>query len=244
MGPLWRPRRTGIERRKLPRIPLAVPVRYATDQGQVGIGVLIDVHAKGAGLLAPTIAVDAFHVWIQFMWFNDRMGIQGRVVFVRETPDGFHVGLELHPLPAETKQFLTTLLIPYGLRKFQHDRKHLPSFLASFFGRRSDSTIRQRRRRYLPVLIEQGSSRTWAVTEDRNDLGIVLLLAHPLEKDISIRLTTWGSVESQDGTITRVEKLELPQATLYRIGVLFEHALLAADPVVTDPSMAASQDRS
>ncbi len=238
MGPLWRPRRTGIERRKLPRIPLAVPVRYATDQGHVGIGVLIDVHTKGAGLLVPTVAADAFHVWIQFLWFNDRMGIQGRIVFVRETPDGFHVGLELHPLPLETKQFLTSLLVPYGLRKFRHDRKHLPTFLASLFGKRSDSAMRQRRRRYLPVLIEQGPLRTWAVTEDRNELGMVLLLSHPLEENVPVRIATWGSLDPQDGSITRVEMLELPEATLYRIGVLFEPAR------APDPSMAASQDRS
>jgi hypothetical protein len=226
MGPLWRPRRIGVERRKMPRIPLAVPVRYATDQGHVGIGVLIDVHTKGAGLLVPSITADAFHVWIQFMWFDERMGIQGHVMFVRETPDGFHVGLKLHPLPVETELFLTDLLIPYGLRKFRHDRRHLPVFLTDLFGKRSDPAVLQRRRRYLPVLIEQGALRVWAVTEERNDLGMVLLLSHPLEKEIPLTITTWGSLEPLQSTITQVEMVELPPTALYRIGVLF-----AATPV-------------
>jgi len=226
MGPLWRPRRVGVERRKMPRIPLAVPVRYATDQGHVGIGVLIDVHTKGAGLIVPAIAADAFHVWIQFMWFDERMGIQGHVMFVRETPDGFHVGLKLHPLPVETELFLTELLIPYGLRKFRQDRRHLPAFLTDLFGKRNEAALLQRRRRYLPVLLEQGPLRVWAVTEERNDLGMVLLLSHPLEKDIPVTITTWGSLEPKDGTITQVEMVELPPAALYRIGVLFAAAAL------------------
>lgn len=227
MGPLWRSRRAGVERRKMPRIPLAVPVRYATDQGHVGIGVLIDVHTKGAGLLVPTIATDAFHVWIQFMWFDERMGIQGHVMFVRETPDGFHVGLKLHPLPVETELFLTDLLIPYGLRKFRHDRRHLPAFLSALFGRRNDSETIQRRRRFLPVLVEQGTLRVWAVTEERNDLGMVLLLSHPLERDIPVTITTWGSPEPRNGEITQVEMVELPPTALYRIGVLFVPAPVA-----------------
>lgn len=227
MGPLWRPRRVGVERRKLPRIPLAVPVRYATDQGHVGIGVLIDIHTKGAGLLVPTIAPGAFHVWIQFMWFDERMGIQGQVMFVRETPDGYHVGLKLHPLPIETELFLTDLLIPYGLRKFRHDRRHLPAFLSALFGRENDSATMQRRRRYLPVLVEQGALRIWAVTEERNDLGMVLLLSHPLERDIPLTITTWGSPQPRQGAITQVEMVEVPPTALYRIGVLFVPAAVA-----------------
>ena len=120
MEPLWRPsrRRKGIERRKHPRIPLAVPVRYATDQGIVDIGVLIDVHERGAGLLVPRITPGAFHIWMQFLWFNDRMGAQGQIAYVRQTPDGFHVGVQLHPLPHESETFITGVLMPYGLRKF------------------------------------------------------------------------------------------------------------------------------
>jgi len=234
MGPLWRPRRIGVERRKLPRIPLAVPVRYATDQGHVGIGVLIDIHTKGAGLLVPTIATGAFHVWIQFMWFDERMGIQGHVVFVRETPDGFHVGLRLHPLPVETELFLTDLLIPYGLRKFRHDRRHLPAFLSALFGRGNDSATTQRRRRYLPVLVEQGSLRVWAVTEERNDLGMVLLLSHPLERNVPVTITTWGHPQPLRGAITQVEMVEVPPTALYRIGVLFVPAPVA-QPAASEP---------
>ncbi|MGH7428915.1 MAG: hypothetical protein ACREJ4_11265, partial [Candidatus Methylomirabilaceae bacterium] len=51
------------ERRRLPRIPVAIPVRYATEEGDVGIGALIDVHHQGAGLLVPEVNPDAMHVW-------------------------------------------------------------------------------------------------------------------------------------------------------------------------------------
>jgi hypothetical protein len=130
------------------------------------------------------------------------------------------VGLKLHPLPVETELFLTDLLIPHGLRKFRHDRRHLPAFLSALFGRRNDSAM-VRRRRYLPVLVAQGALRVWAVTEERNDLGIVLLLSHPLERDIPVTITTWGSLEPRDGAITQVEIVEVPPTALYRIGVLF-----------------------
>jgi hypothetical protein len=199
----------------------------------VGIGVLIDVHTKGAGLLVPAIAADAFHVWIQFLWFDERMGIQGLVVFVRETPDGFHVGLKLHPLPADTERFLTDVLIPYGLRKFRHDRRHLPAFLSAAFGRRGDPAPMQRQRRYLPVQIEQGTVRVWAVTEERNDLGMVLLLPDPLERDAPVTITTWGNPEPQQGAITQVEMVEVPPTALYRIGVLFVPAP-AARPLMSN----------
>ena len=85
MSTPWQPTSgVGTDRRKLPRVPLAIPVRYATEEGHVGIGVLIDVHEKGAGLLVPKMTFDALQVWMQFLWFNDRIGLQGKVIFARD----------------------------------------------------------------------------------------------------------------------------------------------------------------
>jgi hypothetical protein len=222
MESVWRSaRRRGIERRAHPRIPLAVPVRYATDQGHAGVGVVIDAHAQGVGLLVPAIVPDAFHIWIQFLWFNDRMGVQGRVAFVHETPDGFHVGVRLHPLPVESANFLTDFLIPYGLRKFTYDRRHPSTFLRLLFPQRYQARD-QRRRRYLPVMVEQGPMKIWAVTEDRTARGAVLLLPHPPRVGAPLRIKTWGSLDVRRGAAIASVPLELPPVTLYRVGVLFE----------------------
>lgn len=222
METLWRAtRRKGIERRAQPRIPLAVPVRYATDQGYSGVGVLIDVHERGAGLLVPTISPEAFHVWVQFLWFNDRMGVQGRIAFVRETPDGFHVGIQLHPLPHESARFVTGFLMPYGMRKFTYDRRHPATLLRALFPKQYQVRD-QRRRRYLPVMVEQGPMKVWAVTEDRTAGGAVLLLPYPPKEHSSVKIKTWGSLEAQLGTVVGSEPVNLPPVVLHRVGVLFE----------------------
>ncbi len=196
-------------------------MRYATDQGYAGVGVLIDVHERGAGLLLPTITPEAFHIWVQFLWFNDRMGVQGRIVFVRETPDGFHVGVQLHPLPHESARFVTGFLMPYGLRKFTYDRRHPATFLRALFPKQYQVRD-QRRRRYLPVMVEQGPMKVWAVTEDRTARGAVLLLPHQPKERSPVRIKTWGSLEAQPGTVVRSEPIDLPPVVLYRVGILFE----------------------
>jgi len=198
-----------------------VPVRYATDQGIVDIGVLIDVHESGAGLLVPRITPGAFHIWIQFLWFNDRMGAQGQVAYVRQTPDGFHVGVQLHPLPHESENFITGVLMPYGLRKFVYDRSHQAAFLRFLFPKRFQARD-LRQRRYLPVIVEQGALNVWAVTEDRTERGAVLLLPCLLRDDAPVRIKTWRSLDAQQGTVVRSEPLDLPPVTVYRVGVFFE----------------------
>jgi hypothetical protein len=60
---------------------------------------------------------------------------------------------------------------------------------------------------------------------------MVLLLSHPLERDIPVTITTWGSLEPRDGAITQVEIVEVPPTALYRIGVLF--VLAPVDQTVT-----------
>ncbi|MGQ0569510.1 MAG: PilZ domain-containing protein, partial [Armatimonadota bacterium] len=204
MASLWRPtRRKGLERRKFPRIPLAVPVRYATDQANVGVGVLIDIHSQGAGLLVPHIAADAVHIWMQFLWFDDGMGTQGRVGFVRGTPDGFHIGVGLHPVDSESTDFVNDILIPYGLRKFKHDRKHPLELLDGLPMPRRDAKVFRQRWRYRPVLVEQGTLKVWAVAEDRNAVGAVLLLPHLLQAQACLNITPWGSFVARRATVIR-----------------------------------------
>ncbi|MDR7518105.1 MAG: PilZ domain-containing protein [Armatimonadota bacterium] len=210
-----------MERRALPRIPLAVPVRYATDQGHTGVGVLIDVHEQGAGLLVPTISPDVFHVWVQFLWFNDRMGVQGRVAFVRETPDGFRVGLQLQHVNGRSVRFITDYLIPFGLRKFRYDRRHPLAFLEALSAQQREATVRHRRR-YLPVLVEQGGIKAWAVTEDRNEQGAVLLLPQAPQTGTPLTVSTWGSLFTRSGRAERLEPVELPSVRLYRVVVRFD----------------------
>ncbi len=237
MGWLWRPRWQGVDRRALPRIPLAVPVRYSTDRGHAGIGVLIDVTERGAGLLVHTITPDTGTIWIRFLWFDDRVGAQGRVAFVRSTPEGQHVGMQFQPLPAGSRRFITELLIPYGLRKFRYDRRHPFSLLQALAAAAPPGRASWRRRRYLPVLVEQGDYRAWAVTEDRTDDGTLLLVPSPPQPDAAVRLTTWGTFVTRYGMVERADVLVLPPVTLHRLVVRFVDEL-TPPRVVAPPALA------
>lgn len=228
-------RRQKIERRTLPRIPLAIPIRYATEDGQVGIGALIDVHEKGAGLLVPHVALDALHVWLQFLWFDDRIGLQGRVMFVRETPDGFHLGLELHLLHPDSVDFLTNLLIPLGLRKFRLDRRRAVSLLSALLPGKGRACDRRERRRYLPVLVEQGPLKVWAIVEERNEEGAALLLPHLLREGTPLKMTTLGGSVTNEASVIRSETLKLDPVRLCRVAVLYEKELARhAEPAKRD----------
>jgi hypothetical protein len=216
----WRPtRRAAVERRGRPRIPIAVPIRYATEQGHVGVGVLIDIHEQGAGLLVPDLTPDVLHVWVQFLWFDDEMGLQGRVAFVRDTPDGFHVGLELYHYNPRSLAFLTDLVIPYGMRKFRLERRggslrHAPAS-------RGREWRGGRRRRYLPMHVEQGTLRVWAITEDRAAHGAVLLLPGQVRRDEPVTLTTWGRPGAHIAHVVDAETLRVPPVEMQRVVVTF-----------------------
>lgn len=214
--------RRKAERRTLPRIPVAIPVRYATEDGQVGIGALIDVHQQGAGLLVPKAGLDAMHVWLQFLWFDDRIGLQGRVAFARETPDGYHLGLRLHMLHPDSVDFLTNLLIPLGLQKFRLDRRRAFTFLDALLMGRNRPWNWRERRRYLPVLIEQGSLKVWAITEDRHEQGAVLLLPQLPKDGVPLKMTALGGSVTNGARVARSETLKMEPVNLYRVVVLYE----------------------
>ncbi|MGH2406231.1 MAG: PilZ domain-containing protein, partial [bacterium] len=210
------------ERRRLPRIPVAIPVRYATEDGQVGIGALVDVHPQGAGLLVPKVGLNSMHVWLQFLWFDDRIGLQGRIAFMRETPDGFHLGLQLHMLHPDSVDFLTNLLIPLGLQKFRLDRRRAVTFLDALLMGRNRPWNWRERRRYLPILIEQGPLKVWAITEDRHEHGVVLLVPQLPQAGASLTMTTLGGSVASNARVVHSEALKFSPVDLYRVVVLYE----------------------
>lgn len=233
----WQPtRRAAVERRGRPRIPIAVPIRYATEQGHVGIGVLIDVHEQGAGLLVPELARDVLHVWLQFLWFDDSMGLQGRVAFVRETPDGAHVGLELYHYNPRSLAFLTDLIIPYGMRTFRLDRR--ARSLRHALAPPGRSRPPGWRRRFLPMHVEQGTLRAWAVTEDRTAHGAVLLLPGAVGREEPVTLTTWGRPGALIARVVDTETLPVSPVEMHRVvlsftQVPFARPVLPGSPVST-----------
>lgn len=211
------------ERRKVPRIPLAIPVRYATESGDVGIGVMSDITPEGAGLIVPHINREAFHVWMQFLWFDDNIGLQGRVSFVRESADGFHVGVHLQLVSQKSQNFISNLLIPYGLKKFRADRGRVRSLGHALVAPRGKLS-RQLPRRSLPVLIAQGSILEWAITEYRDDTRAVLLTPRLPREDAPMILTSWGRAGAYRATVLEASPLTFGAVTLYRVMVRHSRA--------------------
>lgn len=223
MSTPWQPTSgVGTDRRRLPRVPLAIPVRYATEEGHVGIGVLIDVHENGAGLLMPKIAFDTLQVWMQFLWFNDRIGLQGKVIFAREVEEGYHVGLQLELLHPESVRFLTSLVIPYSLRKSALDQRRGLSLMDVLSHRWRHETASANHRPNLPVLVSQEGLSEWAITEDRDEHGAVLLLPRLPDASAGIALTTWGHLGARWAAVVGSESVNIPLVELFRVMVEYE----------------------
>jgi hypothetical protein len=211
-----RARRQRVDRRKFPRIPLSVPVRYATETGDVGIGVLVDVTVEGAGLVVPHIQRDALHVWLQFLWFDDNVGLQGRVTHVRETSDGYHLGIHLQLVSRRSVEFISNLLIPYGLKKFRHDRRRVRTLAQALL-----APAAGRARRVFPVLVAQGPILEWAITEYRDDTRAVLLTPRLPRENTPLVLTSWGRSGVYRATVLESEPLPCGAVTLYRVMVRY-----------------------
>jgi hypothetical protein len=203
------PARRHDERRGALRVPAAIPIRYATEEGQVGIGALVDITEKGAGLLLPRMTLDATRVWLQFLWFDDRIGTQGRVIHARETDDGVRLGLELQPLHPETRGLLTNFVIPYGASGRERRRN----------GRRARAQPPQ-----LPVQVETDGICAWAIAEDVNDQGAVLLLPARFPEGARIRLAAWGNGAPREAKVVRWESLKKAPAGLFRVEVAYLRA--------------------
>ena len=215
-----------VERRSLYRVPVAIPVRYASEEGDTGIGVLVDIHEEGAGLLVPHAPFDAHRVWVQFLWFDDRVGLDGEVVYQRETPNGLHVGLKLRGLHPETRDFLATFIILFAQRKFMLEANRPMDRLAAPDWR-PDRRRTRRRRWHLPVRIEMDSREMWGVTQDVSDRGALVLFPRPLPEGLAFRLAAWTSRVAHDATVVHSDAIDLPPYTLYRAGLSIKPAPVA-----------------
>lgn len=239
---IWQPaRRRRVERRKLPRVPMAMPMRYATEDGQVGIGVLVDAHETGAGLLLPRGAFDADRVWMQSVWFDDRVGIQGKVIYVKETPDGLRLGLQLQGLHPESVDFFSSFVSPLGQRRFIRNGRSRISLLNPLVGRGG-------RWEHLPVQVEQGSLKVWAITEDMSETGAVLLLPQALRETAPLTIGVWGSPQAQECRVVLSETLRLPRLTIHRVMVQYmgvapvpANQTVADAPAVSLPALGRSR---
>ncbi|MDR7417410.1 MAG: PilZ domain-containing protein [Armatimonadota bacterium] len=204
------------DRRALPRVPAAIPIRYATEEGQVGIGTLVDITPKGAGLLVPKVGIDADRVWIQFLWFEDRIGTQGRVVHAEETPHGVRLGLELQPLHPETRKLLTNFVIPYAeAGPGRNDRR--PVLGVRRLGRRRED--KSRREPHLPVQVQKDAVAAWAIAEEMDEQGATLLLPESVPEGARVRLSHWGNGWPREYQVVRWESLKDAPMGLFRIQV-------------------------
>ncbi|MDR7544673.1 MAG: PilZ domain-containing protein [Armatimonadota bacterium] len=187
---IGRPRR---ERRGLPRVPAAVPVRYSTEEGQVGIGTLVDITERGAGLLIPRVTLDAEQVWIQFLWFDDRVGTRGRIVHAYETRHGVRLGLELLPLHPQTRDLLARYVMPYG--------QSVP--------RATDEA--------LPVQVQYGTATVWAVALGGGGGSLTLLVPERVAVGSRITVSAWGRATPTECRVVRGEALRIGPVSLCRI---------------------------
>jgi hypothetical protein len=218
-----------VERRTLYRVPVAVPVRYATEGGDTGIGVLVDIHEEGAGLLVPVGPFDAHRIWVQFLWFDDRVGLDGEVVYQRETANGLHVGLRLRGLHPETRDFLATFVILFAQRKFMREvRRPIDPLGAPGWPRERRHTARHRW--HLPVRAEVDGGEVWGVTQDVSARGALILFPRPLPEGLTFRLAAWTSRVAHDATVVHTEAIDLPPYALYRAGLSITPAPTAEVP--------------
>ncbi|MDR7522503.1 MAG: PilZ domain-containing protein [Armatimonadota bacterium] len=214
---MWLLRRRRGERRSLPRLQVAVPVRYATEEGQVGIGVLVDAHHHGAGLLVPRVRFDAERVWLQLLWFGDRVGMAGRVAYVRESAYGLRLGLALDPLHPDTAGLLSEFVLP-SARPASPSRGNGPVRLPGLLVRWKPTAPPDRY--LLPVLVQQGPVETWAITQAETAGGAVLVL-QGLPVAAPVRLSVWGSPEVRWGEVIRAEILKQSPFVISRIEVRY-----------------------
>jgi hypothetical protein len=227
----------GRDRRSTSRVPVALPVRYSTEEGEVGVGVLVDVTRQGAGLLVPRGAVDADRVWLQFLGFDDYTAVQGRITNAQLTEDATRLGLALDRLQPETSRLLTEFLIPFGHETLLHLSELAPGGLARPIWWFKHRQRRTERPRHLPVLVEQGVLKIWAVTQAASDEGAVLLLPQGLPNGVPVRISTWGSQDARQCRIVKSEVLKRSPFPLSRVIVRFE-------PVPSSSQAAASAPES
>jgi hypothetical protein len=205
------------DRRGLPRVPAAVPIRYATEEGQVGIGTLVDITEKGAGLLVPKMGIEADRVWIQFLWFEDRIGTQGRIVHAEETTQGIRLGLELQPLHPETRSLLTNFVIPYGEAVPANNGHGTKNSIAERFARRHE--MRPPREPLLPVQVQRDTFAAWAIAEDMTDQGATLLLPESVPEGARVHISHHGNGRPCEYQVVRWQSLKDAPPGLFRIEV-------------------------
>ncbi|MGH2453662.1 MAG: glycosyltransferase [bacterium] len=215
-----------VERRALYRVPVAIPVRYASDEGDVGVGVLVDVHEEGAGLVVPKAPLEATRVWIQFLWFDDRIGMEGEVAFQRETANGTHVGLNLRGIHPEVRDFLATFVILYAQRKFMEEVGRPIGAVDWRLDRRRVS----RWRWLLPIRVQLNGREVWGVTQDVSQKGALVLFPTPLPEGVPLRLAAWTSPVVHEATVVHSETVDLPPYVIYRMGLHITPAPLLAAP--------------
>lgn len=220
---VWRPgdRRGRAERRHVPRVAAPIPIRWATEDGDVGVGALVDISGRGAGLLIHSGPFDAPRVWMQFLWFDDRVGMQGRVAHMRETPDGLRLGLELDRLPAQSAEVLAHYVLPFSAsRVWQRES-------------------RGHRAAHLPVRVEAAGVGAWAITEAVGDDGATLLLPQGFPEGAGVTVAVWGRDPARAATVAHVEALSEPPFGLYRLEVRYGAAAPPSGASARDASLAA-----
>jgi hypothetical protein len=209
------PHRSG-DRRNAPRLPAAIPIRYATEEGQVGIGTLVDITERGAGLLIPKVALDADRIWIQFLWFDDRIGTQGRIVHAEETNQGVRLGLQLLPLHPETRNLLTNFVLPYGsLTPATRGAGTSPN------GRRSSDRRQDRTATAppLPVAVQHDAITTWAIAESLHDDGATLLMAERMPHGTRVKISHCGNGQPRECEVVHWESMRHSSIGLFRVEV-------------------------
>jgi hypothetical protein len=178
-----------------------MPVRYSTEEGEVGVGVLVDLTEHGAGLLVPAGSVDADRVWLQFLGFDDSIAVQARIVYAHPTQGAVRLGLALEPLLPATKRLLSEFVIPLGRETLVHLGGVEPRRIWHQLRRFEHGCNQSERRYHLPVLVEQGAAKIWAVTQAADDGSAVLMLPQNLPTNAPVRISTWGSLNPRQGRI-------------------------------------------
>jgi cellulose synthase (UDP-forming) len=205
-----------IETRGIHRAHVGLPVSWKSGRAR-GVGVLLDLHEDGGGLLVRDWKGPTHRVRVELLWPPERILLVGEIRWTKPGDAGVTLGLRWIESSVETIEQVGLLVTLFAQRQFLRDLDRPRDRLGSLeLPHRRRKEVRERLR--IPVRLE-GEAPVWGVTEDLSPGGARILLPSPVPRGSKVRLRLWGGVSVVAGTVLWVQRLELAPYVAYRVAL-------------------------